>query len=261
LAGWLIARLIFVSGRLLGRRLLQRGGTDVTAVVRLCERTLIVLTFAFMVMALLRLAGLVKDVSTLLAGVGVGGIAVAFAAQKTLENLFGGVSVIFDRTIRVGDACKIGDQTGSVEDIGLRSTRLRTDARTVLTVPNGQLSAMTVENFGMREKSYFRHVVGIRADTSAKNLRAVIADLRALLAEDPRVEPKSSRVRLIRLAPSSLDLEVVAYITTLDGLLFLEIQEDLLLRILDTVEGRGVAMALPSQAVYLRRDHPAEPKA
>jgi MscS family membrane protein len=254
LGGWLFARLIQVSGRLLGRRIERHGGADATAVIRLCERTLTVLTFCFVVTFLLKGAGLIKNVSTLIAGLGVGGIAIAFAAQKTLENLFGGISIIFDRTIRVGDTCKIGTQSGVVEDIGLRSTSLRTDARTVLTVPNGQLSAMNVENFGMRDKSYFYHVIGIRRETSAGQMRAVLDALRKLLIDDVRVEPETSRVRLIRFAPSSLDLEIAAYLLTLDGLKFLEVQEELLLRIMDTIEANGTAAAFPSQTVYMGRD-------
>jgi MscS family membrane protein len=268
LAGWLFARAINVSGRLLGRRVERRGGADATAVIRLCERILTVIIFGVVLVELLRLAHLVKDVSTLVAGLGVGGIAIALAAQKTLENLFGGVSIIFDKTIRVGDTCRIGDQTGVVEDIGLRSTSLRTDARTVLTVPNSQLSAMNIENFGMREKIYFRHVIGIRSETSAQQMRGLLDALRKLLEGDPRVEPSTSRVRLIRFGESSLDIEVVAYILTTDGLKFLETQEDLLLRIMDTIEANGTATAFPSQTLYLGRDNrlptadsprPAEP--
>jgi MscS family membrane protein len=161
----------------------------------------------------------------------------------------------------VGDYCKIGTQSGVVEDIGLRSTSLRTDARTVLTVPNGQLSAMNIENFGMREKSYFYHVIGIRRETSAQQMRGVLDALRKLLTDDVRVEPGTSRVRLIRFAPSSLDLEIAAYIMTLDGLKFLEVQEDLLLRIMETIEANGTAAAFPSQTVYLGRENGTTPRA
>jgi MscS family membrane protein len=262
LIGWLFVRVVHVSGRLLGRRLERRGGGDATAVIRLCERTLTVLTFCFVVVLLLKNAGLIKDATTLVAGLGVGGLAIAFAAQKTLENLFGGISIIFDKTIRVGDTCKIGTQSGVVEDIGLRSTSLRTDDRTVLTVPNGQLSAMNIENFGMREKILFRHVIGIRRETSAQEMRALLDALRNLLAGDVRVEPSSARARLIRFAPSSLDIEVLAYILTTDSVKFLEIQEDLLLRIMDTIEANGTAAAFPSQTLYLRRakqHRPTEP--
>lgn len=252
--GWLFVRVIHVSGRFLGRHLARRGGADATAVIRLCERTVTLLTFCFVVVLLLKGAGLIKDATTLVAGVGVGGIAIAFAAQKTLENLFGGISIIFDRTIRVGDACKIGNQTGTVEDIGLRSTSLRTDDRTVLTVPNGQLSAMNVENFGMRDKIYFHHVIGVRRETTAQQMRGVLDALRKLLAGDARIEPSSIGVRLIKFAPSSLDIEIAAYVLTLDGLKFLQTQEELLLRIMDTVEASGTAVAFPSQTVYWSRD-------
>jgi MscS family membrane protein len=252
--GWFFVRMVQVAGRMLGHRIARRGGADATAVIRLIERTLTVLTFCFVVTLLLKGVGLIKDVSTLIAGVGVGGIAIAFAAQKTLENLFGGISIIFDRTIRVGDLCKIGAQSGTVEDIGLRSTSLRTDDRTVLTVPNGQLSAMNIENFGMREKIYFHHFIGIRRETTAQQMRGLLDALRKLLAEDSRVETATIGVRLIRFGPSSLDIEIAAYVLTTDGGKFLVIQEDLLLRIMDTVEANGTAAALPSQTLYLGRD-------
>jgi MscS family membrane protein len=254
LLGWLFVRFVHVSGRFLNRRLERRGGADATAVIRLCERTLTVLTFCLVVTLLLKSFGLIKDVSTLVAGVSVGGIAIAFAAQKTLENLFGGISIIFDKTVRVGDACKIGTQTGTVEDIGLRSTFLRTDDRTVLTIPNGQLSTMSIENFSMREKMYFHHVIGIRRETTAEQMRGLLDALRSLLNSDARLEPASSGVRLIKFAPSSLDIEIAAYILTTDGLKFLATQEDLLLRIMDTIEANGTAAAFPSQTVYLGRD-------
>jgi MscS family membrane protein len=124
----------------------------------------------------------------------------------------------------------------------------------VLTVPNSQLSAMNIENFGMREKIYFYHVIGIRYETTAPQMRALLEGLRALLAGDPRVEPVTSRVRLIRFGPSSLDLEIAAYILTTDGLKFLEVQEELLLRIMDTIEANGTSTAFPSQTVYVGRD-------
>ena len=252
--GWLFVRVVHVSGLLIGRRIERRKGPDATAVIRLCERTISVLTFCFVVFLLLKQAGLVKDLTTLVAGVSVGGIAIAFAAQKTLENLFGGISIIFDQTIRVGDYCKIGNQSGTVEDIGLRSTSLRTDERTILTVPNGQLSAMNIENFAMKEKIFFHHTIGIRRETTVEQMRTLLDALRKLLAADARLEPSTLGVRLIKFAPSSLDIEIAAYVQTTDGTKFLTIQEDLLLRIMDTIEANGTAAAFPSQTLYLSRD-------
>src|ERR1039457_7078217 len=97
-----------------------------------------------------------------LAGVGIGGIAISFAAQKTLENLFGGISVLADEVIRVGDYCRFGDRTGTVEDISLRSTRVRTDARTELSIPNGALATMSIENYTRRDKILFNPALAIR---------------------------------------------------------------------------------------------------
>jgi MscS family membrane protein len=254
LAGWLFVRMVYVSGRLMNRRLERHGAAEATAVIRLCQRIIGVLTFCVVAFLLLKLAGLVKDATTLVAGVSVGGVAIAFAAQKTLENLFGGVSVIFDKTIRVGDYCKIGGQSGTVEDIGLRSTSLRTDERTVLTIPNGQLSTMNIENFAWKEKFFFHHTIGIRREATAEQMRAVLEGLRNLLKGDGRVESSTIGVRLIKFAPSSLDIEIAAYILTTDANKFLSTQEDLLLRIMDTIESTGTAAAFPSQTLYLGRD-------
>jgi len=252
--GWLFVRFVHVSGKLVDRRMERRGDAGATAVIRLCERILTVITFCLVGFLLLQEAGLVKDATTLVAGVSVGGVVIAFAAQKTLENLLGGVSIIFDKTIRVGDTCKIGSQTGSVEDIGLRSTSLRTDERTVLTIPNGQLSIMNIENFAWREKIYFHHTIGVRRETTAQQMRALLEALRKLLAGNSLVESATIGVRLIRFAPSSLDIEIAAYILTTDFQKFAQTQEGLLLEIMDTIEGNGTAAAFPSQTLYLGRD-------
>jgi MscS family membrane protein len=155
------------------------------------------------VVIVLRLAG--YDVSAFVAGLGVGGLAIAFAAQKTLENLFGGIMLILDKPIRVGDQCRIGDSLATVQDIGLRSTRLRTLERTIMTVPNGQFSTMILDNLTMRDMIQFRHVLGIRMETGVEQLEELMEELRALLATDSMIDPPSRRVRLIRVDGRSLD--------------------------------------------------------
>ena len=117
------------------------------------------------------------NLTAVITGLGVGGIAIAFAAQKTLENLFGGVMIISDQPIRVGDFCRAGEFQGIVEDIGLRSTKLRTLNRTVVSVPNGQLAMMSLENFTVRDKILFRHKFQLRYESSADQLRFVIAGI------------------------------------------------------------------------------------
>ncbi len=192
--------------------------------------------------------------TTALAGLGIGGIAIAFAAQKTLENLFGGVSLLGDEVIRVGDVCRFGDKTGTVEDISLRSTRIRTPERSELSIPNGTLATMNVENLSRRDKILFTTKLGLRYETSADQLRYVLAQIRRLLYEHPKVETNGARIRFIGYDNSSLTLEVFCYVLTRDNNEFLAIQEDLLLRIMDIVEASGTGFAFPSRTVYLGRD-------
>jgi MscS family membrane protein len=186
-----------------------------------------------------------------LAGLGVGGIAVALAAQKTLENVIGGVSLISDQVVRVGDTLKVGDSLGTVEDIGLRSTRIRTLDRTVLSIPNGQIANMSLEDLSSRDKFWFHPILALRFGTTSSQMYTVLKDIRSLLEENRNVQPDSVRVRFLRFGPSSLDVEGFAYILARDWNQFLEVQEGLLLRILECIESSGVQFALPSQPILL----------
>ena len=185
------------------------------------------------------------NLTAVLAGLGVGGIAVAFAAQKTLENLFGGIMIASDQPIRVGDFCRAGEYSGVVENIGLRSTRIRTMDRTMVSVPNGQLSVMSLENFAMRDKIRFDHKVGLRSDTTADQLRQVLTEVDRMVHEHAGVEGASARVRLIGIRNNAFELELFAYVPAPSFEDFLEIQEDMLLRLIDIVEAAGAAFASP----------------
>lgn len=188
------------------------------------------------------------SISTVLAGIGVGGIAVALAAQKTIENLFGGVSVISDRPVLVGDACRFGDRTGTVMHIGLRSTRIRTPDRTVISVPNAQFSSMALENYSSRDKIWFHPTLSLRRDTTSEQLQSVLTSCREVLLKQPKVEPGKMPVRFVGVGSYSLDVEVGAYITTSDYDEFLGIQQELLMQMLQAVERAGTALAVPWQA-------------
>jgi MscS family membrane protein len=200
------------------------------------------------------------NTTTILAGLGVGGIAIALAAQKTIENFFGGVSVIGDRTVAVGDFCKFGDRAGTVEDIGLRSTRIRTTDRTVVIVPNSAFSTMTVENFESRDKMLFHFTLSLLRNTTPEQVRALLKTISNILREQPKVEAGAVPVRFIGVGAYSLDLEIFAYITTRDGDEFMTLQQDLLLRILDAVKAAGTALAIPTQAsINYSGEAPAPP--
>jgi MscS family membrane protein len=188
------------------------------------------------------------NTTTVLAGVGVGGLAVALAAQKTIENLFGGVSVISDRPVLVGDTCKFGDRTGTVEEIGLRSTRIRTPDRTLVTVPNGQFASMTLENLSRRDRIWFHPRLSLTRKTSPSQMRQLLDSISGLLGSNPKVDSLGSSVRFAAVGAYSLDLDVSAYILTSDDDEFSRIQQELLLRLLEAVEGAGTRLAIPTQA-------------
>ncbi|MBV9267223.1 MAG: mechanosensitive ion channel family protein [Acidobacteriaceae bacterium] len=186
-------------------------------------------------------------ITTILAGVGVGGLAVALAAQKTIENLFGGISVISDRPVLVGDVCQFGGQTGVVEDIGLRSTRIRTAERTLVTIPNAQFSTMTLENLSRRDRMLFKPVLQLHRDTSPDQVRAMMQRIEQILRDEPKVDPTEVPVRFTKIVPEAYTLEVFAYVLTSDGSEYLRQQSRLLLKMLDAAAELGVRFAVPFQ--------------
>jgi MscS family membrane protein len=240
---------------LLGRvrnRALAYGHAGTGSLMLLGER---VIKAVVVIMAALAIFGVLGfNMTTALAGLGIGGIAIGFGAQQTIANLFGGISVLGDEVIRVGDVCRFGDRTGMVEDIGLRSTRVRTDERTLLAIPNGTVATINVENLSRRDKILFQTKLGFRPETKADHLRYVLSEIRRLLYSHPKIETNSVRVRLIEIASGSLTAEVVCYVLTVDFNEFAAVREDLLLRIMDLVDEAGTSVAMPSQTLYLSRD-------
>ncbi|MDP9168985.1 MAG: mechanosensitive ion channel family protein, partial [Acidobacteriota bacterium] len=198
------------------------------------------------------------NTSTIVAGLGVGGLAVALAAQKTIENLFGGISVIGDRPVLVGDVCRFGDRTGTVMHIGLRSTRIRTPERTIISVPNAQFSTMALENISGRDKIWFHPILNLRRDTTTEQMSQVLAGFQKILDDHPKVEVGKLPVRFIGVGSYSLDVEVNAYVTTHDSEEFLALQQELLLQILKTLEAAGTGLAVPLQESVDSRPHRPE---
>jgi MscS family membrane protein len=244
--------LMLLSGEIedyIHRHSPRSNGAAASSLLRVLRRTvdLIVILVGFLFV----LRYFAVDPTPALAGLGVGGIAVALAAQKTLENVIAGASLIFDQAIRVGDVLKVGEITGTIDHIGLRSTRIRTLDRTVVSIPNSQIANASLETLSMRDKYWFHPLVGLRYETSPEQLRAVMDGIRRLLEAHPAVEADSVRVRFFRLGSFSLDIEVVAYFFAADWARFLEVQEQLLLSVTDIVRSAGTEIALPSQTMYM----------
>jgi MscS family membrane protein len=245
---WFSMAIVDVSMRRARTILQSRHQAFSYSVLPLASRFLKITILLLTIAAILSSWG--YNTTTILAGLGVGGLAIALAAQKTIENLFGGVAVITDRPVAVGDFCKFGDLVGTVEDVGLRSTRIRTLNRTVVTVPNGEFSAMTLENFSKRDKMWFHIMLNLRRDTLPGQVRSLLRSITRALKEHPKVEIGTLPVRFVGVGTYSLDLEVFAYVLTPDFDEFLQIQEELLLWILDAVQAAGTALAIPTQAYF-----------
>jgi len=249
---WFLLRAVSLTMQRMRTRAISAGRTGTGTLMVLGERLLAALVVIAAILTAFGILGF--NLTTLLAGLGIGGIAIAFAAQKTLENLFGGISVLGDEVIRVGDYCRFGDRIGTVEDISLRSTRIRTDARTQVSIPNGTLATMSIENFSRRDKILFNPALAIRYETTADQLRYLLAEIRRMLYEHPKVENESAYIRFANFDNSALRLEIFSYVLTQDANEYSAIREDLLLRIMEIVEKSGSGFAFPSQTVYFSRD-------
>jgi MscS family membrane protein len=250
--GWLGFRLVDAVSDWIDQHLIARGQEGATAIVPLGRRTAKLTLAGLVFLAVLDDLGV--NVGALLAGLGVGGLAVALAAKTTIENFFGGVSVVADRPVSVGDFCRFGDRLGTVEDIGLRSTRVRTLDRTVVTIPNSSFARFELENYSRRDRIWYHPTIGLRYETTPDQLRYVLIEIRRMLYAHPKVHPDPARVRFTGFGACSLNLEVFAYVDVNDYNEYLEVAEDLNLRIIEIVERAGSGFAFPSQTAYVRTD-------
>jgi MscS family membrane protein len=246
---WLLMKIIGIATNFAVVRLKRLRSSDKIALASLLGRLSQIGVLIIGALIVLYLAGV--NLTAALTGLGIGGIALAFAAQKTLENLFGGIMIISDRPLRIGDFCNIGEVTGNVVDIGLRSTRILTLERTIMTIPNGQLATMNLENYTLRDKFWFHPTIALGHDTTVDQMHTVLREIREMLDRHASVESETARVRFISIGKASRDVEIFAYLLAADYNEFLAVQEDLLLDILEIVESTGAALAVPIQVTHV----------
>jgi MscS family membrane protein len=242
---WVASRFLDGVGQVLAVRLRRQGNDSALPLVGPGVRTAKIAAAGIALLAML--AGLGLDVTAVVAGLGVGGIAVALAAQKSIENFFGGLSIFADEPVRVGDLCRFGDKVCTIEEIGLRSTRVRTPDRTLVTIPNAEFSQLQLENLAVRDRFRYQPTIGVRCDTSPDQLRWLLVELRRLLHSHPRVDAEPARVRFVRFGAYSLDVEMLGFVTTKDPEDYLAVAEDLNLRVLEIVLASGTDLAFPTQ--------------
>ncbi len=182
-------------------------------------------------------------VTTIVAGLGIGGIAFAFGAQKTVEHLFGSIALATDQPCRVGDVIKVEDLVGQVEQIGTRSTRIRTPDRTLVTIPNGRLADLRIESYAARDRMRLATVVTLAYGATESQLRQVVGGIEGVLRAQPLVWPDVVVARLASLGAASVDIEVLCWFQTTDFEVFRTCRQDVLLGILRVVEEAGVSFA------------------
>lgn len=205
------------------------------------------------------LSALGYPVGALLAGLGIGGLAFAFGAQKTVEHLFGSVALAVDQPFRVGDFVKVEDFVGTVESIGLRSTRFRTLDRTLITIPNGRVADMRLESYAERDRMRLSATVGLVYGTSRAQVEAVLAGFEAVLRSHPRIWPEAVVVRFKEFAASSLDIEVMAWFEVPTWADFQDCRQEVLLGFMKVVEEAGTSFAFPTRTVHLVSQPPVSP--
>jgi MscS family membrane protein len=252
IAAVLVWRLVTVTFQRARLSAIRKGRSSTRSLVQLGERIVKVLVLLVALFVLLALGGV--DPGTALAGVGIVGVAVALGAQKSVENLLGAVFLLTDRVLAVGDFCRVSDRDGWIEDITLRSVRLRTLDQTLLSVPAGLLSQGSIENYTTRGKILFQTVLRLRYGTTCEQLHVVLEDVRQLLARHPSIEKDGARARLTSFGAQAIEIELFAYVMTADYGAFVEIRESLLLQVAQIVESSGSAFAVPTQFIYMRSE-------
>jgi len=248
---WVADTVIAASPRI------SEGSLD-AHLVKFAERSIGVLIITGFVFQFLHNMGI--PVYGLVAGAGIGGLAVALASQDSLQNFLGTLNIFVDRPAKVGDFCRFGDESpglsrvGTIEEIGLRSTRIRGPDRTITTIPNADFAKMHIVNLSKRNQMVLKMSIGLRYETTTDQLRVVLAQLREMLLAHPSITEEPARVRATALGEYAINLELLGYVDTTDWNEYLSVQEDVIFRIMEIVADAGTAFAFPSRTLYHSRD-------
>lgn len=191
------------------------------------------------------------SVTPLIAGLSVSGLAVALAAQYTVENLIAGVVLFIDKPVRIGDTCQFGELKGTVEQIGLRSTRIRGVDRTLISIPNAEFAKLRLVNYTRRDRSLLQHRIGLTHGASASQVRDVVDRIHHAMLSHPRIANEQIEVQFVGYGDSSLDIEIVGYVLTSDGAVFLDVQQEILLAIMGIVAEAGCEFAFPTRTLHV----------
>jgi len=246
---WLLLRVVDAIFSRAERQSYKRNQTERVSILSLLHK--IIKTVLLILACIFIFGNLGFDLTTGIAALGVGGLALALGAQKMIENLVGSVVVVADQPVRVGDYCKFGSLEGTVVDIGIRSTRLRTLNRTIVTVPNGEFSSMSIENFASRDMFHFLHNIYIKRDVAASTLEKFLKEMEEFLVNHEVTNSEWTQVRISELRQDSMVIEFRAYIYASGADEFYDKQTQLLIEILKEIETYPVEHALATQKMIV----------
>ena len=247
---WLLFSAINLFKVIYGRFLEKRGREGSEVLLRPAANALKLIVFIGAVLAYMDNLGV--NITTLLAGLGVGGVAVALALQKPMEDVFGAITLYSQQPVRVGDFCRIGTETGTIEEIGLRTTFIRTLANTRIAIPNARLATEPIDNYSARQKILYRPTLRLRYDTEPEQVQMVLDGIREALEDHERVL-MDYRVRFKDIGTDALLIEVFAYFDTTLWTEYLELAEAMNLRILEIVTQAGTNLSLPASTMKIEQ--------
>lgn len=190
------------------------------------------------------------NVTALLAGISIGGLALALAAQDTVKNFFGSIMIFIDRPFQIGDWISFEGSEGVVEEVGVRSTRIRSFSNSLFYVPNGMLANKVINNIGLRSSRRFKMDLGINYNTPPAKIELFVEGIRDLLNKHPMIVNENYEVHLNGLAASSIDILVYSFIDTEEWKIELKTKHELILSFLHLAQHLGISYAFPSQSIY-----------
>jgi MscS family membrane protein len=261
---WLVALVLTRIGDLVVRLWFRRARPLKKQLVRVVFRIATIVVVTAVALKALQILG--APVTGLIAGLGVGGLAIALAAQGTLENFIGGIILYTDQPVKVGDVCRFGDKRGTVEDVGLRSVKIRTLDRTLVTVPNADFAKMQLENLSERDRVLLREEICLRYETTEEQLQRVLSELEAMLKNHSQIADEALRVRFTGFGRYYLEIELYAYAMTSAWPEFLSIRQNVLVKVMEIIGRSGTRLALPTEVHYSAHDvagsdaHGAQPE-
>lgn len=243
---WVFLRIVDITKHRLSQRFIRQDKPHAVFMLRPVSN--VIKTSIVIIMLFVWFENLGFNATTLLAGLGIGGLAIALAAQKTVENIIAAITLYTSAPVRIGNLCKFDNHLGTIEEIGLRATRIRTLDRSVIYVANAKFVDMQLENISERERISYRPKLMLSAKTEQQNLHAFMASVRALLKEHEHIADEPCRVRFKGFTPWALQIDVLSYVETVDFAFYMEIIEELNMAMLGLLNEHNCELANPEFA-------------